>query len=62
MNIFVSHVSSKEFLDIQVTIERRFTLKSACDMIITSSQLRNNGSVGNITTYEYLLLKLDKVM
>ena len=32
-------VSSKEFLDIQATIECRFTLKLVRDMIITYSQM-----------------------
>ena len=31
--------SSKEFLDIQVTIEYGFTLKRVCDMVSTYSQM-----------------------
>ena len=50
-------VSSKEFLDIQATIESRFTLKVIRDMIITYSQdestftassPKRNCEVGNI--------------
>ena len=36
---YIAPVSSKVFLDIQATTEQRFTLKRACDMIITCSQL-----------------------
>ena len=32
-------VSSKEFFDIQATVECRFTLKLICDMIITYRQM-----------------------
>ena len=35
----ISPVLSKEFLDIQATIESRFTLKHVCDMIITCGQM-----------------------
>ena len=34
----IAPVSRKEFLDIQTTIEYRFTLKHVCDMITTYSQ------------------------
>ena len=35
------HISSKEFLDIQATIECRFTLKRVRDLIITYSQMHD---------------------
>ena len=34
----IAPVSSKEFLDIQATIEYKFTLKRVLDMIITYNQ------------------------
>ena len=34
----IAPVSRKDFLDIEATIECRFTLKCVCDMIITYSQ------------------------
>ena len=37
--VIIAPVLSKEFLEIQTTIECRFTLKCILDMIITSSQL-----------------------
>ena len=38
LKLQISLVLSKDFLDIQATIECRFTLKHVCDMIKTCSQ------------------------
>ena len=39
----IAPVSSKEFFDIQATIERGFTLRRVCDMIRTYSQMHRTG-------------------
>ena len=38
LTLDIAPVLSKEFLDVQATIECRFILKCVCDMIITYSQ------------------------
>ena len=45
----IAPVSSKEFLDIQATIECGFTLKQVCDIIRTDSQFTCNIDTSGFT-------------
>ena len=60
--VAVTLVSSKEFPDIQVSTECRFTLKRARDMIITYSQLKKQlikkSQYRNINAIKILQTKL----